>query len=136
MVRSNDPFWNDVEDMNNGGTKCKFCGHLFSENTSISRIKWHLSGVKGHGVKICKKVPEEVRNVVRAPMDGPPEKKLKTIAGSSNNEVTNTILASVQEQNNDEVMAQEGDALFVGEPEHWLTSFTDEDFELLRGIFL
>jgi hypothetical protein len=35
----------------------------------------------------------------------------------------------------DEVMAQEGDALFVGEPEHWLTSFTDEDFELLMGIF-
>jgi hypothetical protein len=40
----------------------------------------------------------------------------------------------------DEVMAQEGDAIFVGEPEHWLTSFTGEDFELqrgiLRGIFL
>jgi len=33
------------------------------------------------------------------------------------------------------VMAQEGDALFVGEPELWLTSFPDEDFELLRGIF-
>jgi len=85
MVRSNDPFWNDVEDMNNGGMKCKFCGHLFAENTSISRIKWHLSGVKGRGVKICEKVPEEVRNVVRAAMDGPPEKKLKTVAGSSNN---------------------------------------------------
>jgi hypothetical protein len=36
----------------------------------------------------------------------------------------------------DEVMAQEGDAIFVGEPEHWLTSFTSEDFELQRGIFL
>jgi disease resistance protein RPS2 len=32
-------------------------------------------------------------------------------------------------------MAQEGDALFVGEREHWLSSFTDEDIELLRGIF-
>ena len=68
-------------------------------------------------------------------MDDTPEKKLKIVAGSSSNEVTNTILASVQEQNNDEVMAQEGDALFVGEPELWLTSFPDEDFELLRGIF-
>jgi disease resistance protein RPS2 len=90
--------------------------------------------VKGHGVKICKKVPEEVHNVVRAAMDDTPEKKLKTVAGSSNNEVTNTVLASVQEQNNDEVMAQEGDAPFVGEPER-LRSFTDEDFEFLRGIF-
>jgi hypothetical protein len=62
------------------------------------------------------------------------KKKLKTVAGSSNNEVTNTVLASVQEQNNDEVMAQEGDAPFVGEPERW-RSFTDEDFEFLRGIF-
>ena len=120
--------------MNNGGMKCKFSGHLFSENTSIYRIKWHLSGVKGRGVKICEEVPEEVQNVVRAAMDDTPEKKLKIVAGSSSNEVTNTILASVQEQNNDEVMAQEGDAPFVGEPER-LRSFTDEDFEFLRGIF-
>jgi hypothetical protein len=59
-----------------------------------------LSGVKGRGVKICEKVPEEVQNVVRAAMDTP-ERKLKTVAGSSNNDVTNTILASAQEQNND-----------------------------------
>ncbi|KAG5224292.1 disease resistance protein [Salix suchowensis] len=128
MVRSDDPFWNDVEDMNNGGMKCKFCGHLFAENTSISRIKWHLSGVKGRGVKICQKVPQEVQNAVRAAIiDGPPEKKLKTVAGSSNNEATEAISSSL--------MTQEGDALFIGEPEYWLSGFTDEDFELLRGVF-
>jgi hypothetical protein len=84
MVRSNDLFWNNVEDMNNGGMKCKFSGHLFSENTSIYRIKWHLSGVKGRGVKICEEVPEEVQNVVRAAMDDTPDRKLKTVAGSGN----------------------------------------------------
>ncbi|KAG5224064.1 disease resistance protein [Salix suchowensis] len=52
MVRRIDPFWNDVEDMNDGIMKCKFCGHLFAEGTSISRIKWHLSGETGHGVGI------------------------------------------------------------------------------------
>lgn len=36
----------------------------------------------------------------------------------------------------DEVMAQEGDAIFVGEPEHWLTSFTGEDFELQRYFLI
>jgi len=134
MVRSDDPFWNDVEGIDNGGMKCKFCGHQFAKDTSITRIKWHLSGVKRRGVKICNHVPEEVQDAARAAIDGPPEKKLKTAAGSSNNEVSNPISASAQEQNN-EVMSQEGDALFVGEREHWLSSFTDEDIELLRGIF-
>jgi disease resistance protein RPS2 len=53
MVRSDDPFWKEVEDMNDGSMKCKCCGHLFANGTSISRIKWHLSGERGHGVDIC-----------------------------------------------------------------------------------
>ena len=77
MVRSADPFWNDVEDMNNGGMKCKFCGHLFAQNTAITRIRWHLSGVRGRGVKICEKVPEEVQDAARAAIDGPPKKRNK-----------------------------------------------------------
>jgi disease resistance protein RPS2 len=135
MVRSNDPFWNDVEDMNDGSMKCKFCGHPFAKDTSISRIKWHLSGVKSRGVKICKHVPEEVQDAARAAIDGPPEKKRKTAAGSSNNEVINPISASAQEQNN-EVMAQQGDALSHEALEDWIASFTVEEIELLeRGGF-
>jgi disease resistance protein RPS2 len=61
MVRPNDPFWNHVEDMNDGSMKCKFCGHLFAKDTSISRIKWHFSGERGHGVGICGQVPKEVQ---------------------------------------------------------------------------
>jgi disease resistance protein RPS2 len=61
MVRSNDPFWRHVEDMNDGSVKCEFCGHLFAKDTSISRIKWHLSGVKGRDVKICKKFQKKFK---------------------------------------------------------------------------
>jgi len=80
------------------------------------------------GVKICKHVPEEVQDAARAAIDGPPEKKLKTVAGSSNNEVTNAISASAQEQNN-EVMAQQGDALSLEELEYWIASFAVEEID-------
>jgi|UniRef100_A0A2K1R9I1 disease resistance protein RPS2 len=63
MGRSDDPFWKEVEDMNDGSMKCKFCGHLFANGTSISRIKWHLSGERGHGVGICGQVPKEVQEL-------------------------------------------------------------------------
>jgi disease resistance protein RPS2 len=119
MVRSNDPFWRHVEDINDGSVKCEFCGHPFAKDTSISRIKWHLSGVKGRDVKICKNVPEEVQNAALAAIDGPLEKKkMKTVAGSSNNEVPNAISTSSQEQNNEVIhveIAQQGEAVFAGE---------------------
>jgi hypothetical protein len=99
MSRPNDPFWEYVEKMDGDSMRCKFCGHLFAKGTSIWRIKSHLSGLEGRGVKICAQVPQDVQDAARAAIDGPPEKKLKTVAGSSNNEVTNAISASAQEQN-------------------------------------
>jgi hypothetical protein len=137
MVRSTDRFWNDVEDMNNGGKKCNFCGHLFSQNTSISRIKWHLSGVKRHGVKICENVPEEVQDAARAAIDGPPEKRNKNEAGSSNNEVTNAISAPAKEQNNEVIhldMAQQEAAFSPGELVCWMDSMTDKEIESMLGL--
>ncbi|KAG5224077.1 disease resistance protein [Salix suchowensis] len=83
MVRSNDPFWNDVEDMNDGRLKCKFCGHLFAKDTSISRIKWHLSGETGHGVSICGQVPREVQEAAFLAIHGG-NKRHKSIPSSSN----------------------------------------------------
>uniref|UniRef100_A0A6N2KAG6 Uncharacterized protein n=1 Tax=Salix viminalis TaxID=40686 RepID=A0A6N2KAG6_SALVM len=108
MLRQNDPvlhhvdrsFWEYVEKMDGGRMSCKFCGHEFAKDTSISRIKHHLAGVKRRGVRICGKVPRDVQDAALAAIDdGPPEKKLKTVASSSNNEVTNAISASAQEQN-------------------------------------
>ncbi|XP_061944843.1 disease resistance protein RPS5-like [Populus nigra] len=83
MGRSDDPFWNEVEDMNDGSMKCKFCGRLFVNGTSISRIKWHLSGERGHGVGICGQVPEEVQEAAFLAMHVG-NKRHKSIASSSN----------------------------------------------------
>ncbi|XP_034891393.1 probable disease resistance protein At4g27220 [Populus alba] len=83
MVRSDDPFWKEVEDMNDGSMKCKFCGHLFANGTSISRIKWHFSGERGHGVGICGQVPNEVQEAAFLAMRGG-YKRHKGIASSSN----------------------------------------------------
>ncbi|KAI9376871.1 hypothetical protein POPTR_019G011826v4 [Populus trichocarpa] len=121
MSRPNDPpFWEYVEKMDGGGMTCTFCGHFFSEGTSITRIKLHLARKKGRGVKICENVPPEVHDAAcEAAVDNsPPKKKLKTVAGSSSNEAANAISASTQEQNNEVThveMAQQGGPFFTGE---------------------
>ncbi|KAG5223865.1 disease resistance protein [Salix suchowensis] len=93
------PFWKHAEKMDDGRIVCKFCGQVFAKDTSISRIKFHLAGVTRRGVRICGIVPQDVQDAALAaiPIDGPLEKKLKTGAGSSNNEVTN----AAQQQNNE-----------------------------------
>ncbi|XP_010999667.1 PREDICTED: probable disease resistance protein At1g61300, partial [Populus euphratica] len=141
MLRQNDPvshhvdrsFWEYVEKMDDGRMSCKFCGHCFAKGTSISRIKLHLAGVTGRGVKICGQVPQDVQDAALAAIDGPPEKKLKTVAGSSNNDVTNEISASAQQQNNEMMMAHQLEDLWL---EDWMASITVEDMEHLeRGSF-
>jgi disease resistance protein RPS2 len=95
MGRSDDPFWKEVEDMNDGSMKCKFCGHLYANGTSISRIKWHLSGERGHNVVICGQVPEEVQEAAFLAMHVG-NKRHKSIAGSSNVDIS----TCPQEQDN------------------------------------
>jgi len=129
MSRPNDPFWEYVEKMDGDSMRCKFCGLLFAKGTSIRRIKSHLSGLKGRGVKNCAQVPQHVQDAALAAIDGPPEKKLKTVAGSSNNEVTNAISASAQQQNNEMMMAQQRGDLSL---EDWMASIPVEDMELLE----
>ncbi|XP_073263081.1 probable disease resistance protein At4g27220 isoform X2 [Populus alba] len=69
-VGSNDPFWNHVEESDEGRMKCKFCRRTFANKTSISRIKWHLSGEEGHNVAICLGVPKEVQEAAFLAMRG------------------------------------------------------------------
>ncbi|KAJ6854662.1 hypothetical protein NC651_039573 [Populus alba x Populus x berolinensis] len=70
MVGSKDPFWNYIEDMDDGSMKCKFCPHKFANKTSISRIKWHLSREEGHNVAICSGVTKEVQEAAFLAMGG------------------------------------------------------------------
>jgi hypothetical protein len=83
MVGSNDPFWNSVEESDKGRMKCKFCPHTYDIKTSISRIKWHLSGEEGHGVAICRGVPKEVQEAAFLAMCGG-NKRQKITASSVN----------------------------------------------------
>ncbi|KAI5554501.1 hypothetical protein BDE02_19G018000 [Populus trichocarpa] len=96
MGRSDDPFWNEVEHMNDGSMKCKFCGLLFANGTSISRIKWHLSGERGHGVGICGQVPKEVQEAAFLASLHVGNKRQKSIASSSNVDIS----TCPQEQDN------------------------------------
>ncbi|KAJ6857912.1 disease resistance protein [Populus alba x Populus x berolinensis] len=102
MVQSTDPFWHHVEEM-----KCIYCGRQFPNDTSISRIKWHLSGEKGRGVAICERVPKQVQEAAFLAMHGA-NKRHKSIASSSNVN-DNAISTTPQEQNN-EVDNLAGDA--------------------------
>nr|XP_034907231.1 probable disease resistance protein At4g27220 [Populus alba] len=61
MARQNDPFWDFVGKLDDGRFKCTFCGYIYAPATSVTRIKWHLSGVQGRGVAICGQVPEDVQ---------------------------------------------------------------------------
>jgi disease resistance protein RPS2 len=92
--------------------------------------------VTRHGVKICEKVPEEVQDAARAAIDGPPEKRNKNEAGSSNNEVTNAISVPAKEQNNEVMhldMAQQEEAFSPGALERWMDSITDQEIESMLG---
>ena len=132
MSRPNDPFWEHVENMDAGNKTCKFCGHYFARGTSVTRFKTHLAGVRGRGVKICDKVPEEVQDAARAAIDGPPDKKQKVIAGSSNNDGNNTITTSAQEQNYEGrhvEMAQQGEAFSPTALKVCLDSIVDKEIE-------
>lgn len=42
-----------------GRFKCNYCNMEYFEG--VSRIKSHLSGVKGSDVEICTKVPDDVQ---------------------------------------------------------------------------
>ncbi|KAG5224074.1 disease resistance protein [Salix suchowensis] len=48
--------------MANGSMKYSFCPHKYAINTSISRIKLHLSGEERRGVAICRKVTKDVQD--------------------------------------------------------------------------
>ncbi|XP_073262842.1 putative disease resistance protein At4g10780 [Populus alba] len=98
MVLPKGPFWEYVKETGES-RQCTFCGHPFSNQTPITRFKLHWSGVQRRGTTICDKVPEPVRDAAFTAVDGPPEKKLKTTATSSNDGAHNTISTSLLEQN-------------------------------------
>ncbi|KAL8166820.1 LOW QUALITY PROTEIN: hypothetical protein V2J09_008319 [Rumex salicifolius] len=83
MGRQKDVFWNYVEVQDNGGLSCKFCKKEFSGGSS--RIKSHLSGIKGRDVTTCPEVPKDVQESALCAI-GTPQKRSReeTVATASN----------------------------------------------------
>eukprot|EP00258_Populus_trichocarpa_P031890 XP_024447909.1 disease resistance protein SUMM2-like [Populus trichocarpa] len=97
MVGSNDPFWNYVEYRADGRMKCKFCPHTYAKDTSISRIKWHLSRERGHNVAICPGVTTEVQEKAFLAICGGNKRQKSTASSVNVNECG--ISTCPQEQN-------------------------------------
>ena len=93
MVRKRDPLWEYAEDLKNGRFLCKFCQKEFSRG--ISRIKSHLSGIRGRDIEICLQVPIDVKSAVAQAIDTP-TKKAK--AASSNTLERESISTSSSSQ--------------------------------------
>ncbi|KAF8023917.1 hypothetical protein BT93_F1191 [Corymbia citriodora subsp. variegata] len=83
MPREVDPFWRYVEVVANKW-KCKFCGKVFGG--SAPRIRAHLAGVPGNGIKLCERVDDHVRS-----------QALKAMKGKSVADATNWGGASIEE---------------------------------------
>ncbi|KAF3945538.1 hypothetical protein CMV_028099 [Castanea mollissima] len=79
MGRKRDRFWDYAEDLK-GHFKCNYCKHEFPGGAS--RIKSHLAGVKGHDIRICDFVPEDVQKEAYEATQGT-NKKLKNASISS-----------------------------------------------------
>ncbi|POO01158.1 Calmodulin-binding protein [Trema orientale] len=58
MVRNKDKLWEHAEKLK-GRFKCKFCERDFSGGST--RLKSHLSGIKGRDIDTCDKVPKHVQ---------------------------------------------------------------------------
>jgi hypothetical protein len=80
MGREKEKFWEYVEDLN-GRFLCKFCGRHFSGG--ITRIKSHLSGLKGRDIEVCTKVPHEVQ-LAAVQAVGTPNKRTRSLRALNN----------------------------------------------------
>ncbi|KAL9426401.1 hypothetical protein AB3S75_033225 [Citrus x aurantiifolia] len=60
MGREKDKLWEYVKPLEDGRISCLFCERHFAGG--ITRVRYHLAGLKGHDIEPCLKVPERVRN--------------------------------------------------------------------------
>ncbi|XP_056158498.1 uncharacterized protein LOC115662957 [Syzygium oleosum] len=103
MVRKRDRFWEYAEHLD-GRFKCKFCDKIFAGG--VPRVKSHLSGIKGGGIDICTKVPEDVRVAVAEAISGS-AKRAKAEASSGKTEETSPkILISNESVMLDKLLAK------------------------------
>ncbi|XP_039168271.1 uncharacterized protein LOC120286174 [Eucalyptus grandis] len=85
MVRKRDQFW-DCAKKEDGKFMCNFCHKTFPGG--VSRLKSHLSGIRGGGIDICTEVSEDVRVAAAEAISANPHKRAKAEACSVKTEET------------------------------------------------
>lgn len=79
MGREKDKLWKYLKTLEDDRILCMFCGRSFA--ASITRMRYHLAGLKGHDIEICPKVPESVRNEASRASDS--SRKTEIVSTSS-----------------------------------------------------
>ncbi|KAF8023758.1 hypothetical protein BT93_F1065 [Corymbia citriodora subsp. variegata] len=81
MPRGSDPFWKYVEVVENNKWRCIFCGNECAGGAT--RIKAHLAGVRGYGIKECERVDDRVRGEALIAIKGKSASDPCRVAGTS-----------------------------------------------------
>ena len=69
---SGDVGWNYgtlCDPTNRDAVKCRLCGFICK--AGITRLKFHVAGIKGKGVSICNKASKEDKDVCAAALENP-----------------------------------------------------------------
>ncbi|KAL3748402.1 hypothetical protein ACJRO7_009616 [Eucalyptus globulus] len=94
MPKERDPFRKYVDDLKNRKWKCKFCGTEFAGSTP--RIRAHLAGIPGYGIKACERVEDPVRAEALETFDGKGSRLDKSTRGTSGKETERTVFGASQ----------------------------------------
>ncbi|KAL3748404.1 hypothetical protein ACJRO7_009618 [Eucalyptus globulus] len=94
MPKDRDPFRKYVDDSKNRKWKCKFCGAEFAGSTP--RIRVHLAGIPGYGIKACEKVEDPVRAEALETFDGKGSGLDKSTRGTSGKGTERTVFGTSQ----------------------------------------
>ncbi|KAK3440146.1 hypothetical protein EUGRSUZ_B00447 [Eucalyptus grandis] len=94
MPKERDQFRKYVDDLKNRKWKCKFCGAEFAGSTP--RIRAHLAGIPGYGIKPCEKVEDPVRAEALETFNGKGSGLDKSTRGTSGKGTERTVFGASQ----------------------------------------
>ncbi|KAL3748387.1 hypothetical protein ACJRO7_009602 [Eucalyptus globulus] len=94
MPRESDRFREYVDDLENRKWRCTFCKEKFAGSTP--RIRAHLAGIPGRGIKACKEVKDAVRAEALETFNGKGSGLDKSTGGTSGKGTEGTVFGASQ----------------------------------------
>ncbi|KAF8037314.1 hypothetical protein BT93_B0275 [Corymbia citriodora subsp. variegata] len=94
MPKKPDPFRKHVEDLGNNKWKCLFCGNEY--RGSAPRIRVHLAGIPGGGIKVCEKVDRHVKEEALQKIKGKGSMLDISTGGTTGEETERTVFGASQ----------------------------------------